>query len=157
MRLTGQLPRQMPAALAMLDPEDKGLRTFYIPDSATPELLKLRAEKRRLEAAITASDDDEEKQRLRDDRLKVVCGEEDEELNIRKGLTSGLLVWADEFFANAYSIGRLDLLLQKGKLAAENQTTRPEFSDATVSFEEVYNPYIANILQKRGKEFTPPY
>ena len=154
LRLTGKLPKQMPEALAILDPEGNELRSFYIIDSATPTLMALRTEKRRLEAAITAADDDEQKRMLLEERMIVVCGEEDEELLIRRSLTVSLSAFAEDFYTNTEAIARLDLLLQKGKLAAESKTSRPTVSESTVVFEDVHNPYIAHLLQKRGKEFT---
>lgn len=155
LHLTETLPQQMPQALALLDPEGGELRTFYIMDSATPKLYALRVEKRRLEDAIKSTNDDEQKQKLREERLLVVCGEEDEELLIRREMTEGLLGYTEDFFSNASAVGRLDLLLQKGKLAADNKTTRPKISESTVAFQGVYNPYIAYFLQKHDKEFTP--
>jgi len=155
MDLSCTLPRQMPEALKLLDPEGNGLRTFYISDSASPILKELRMKKRRLEAAITAENDDKLKQKLREERMLVVCDEEEEELLIRHGLTMELLAFAEDFYINASSIGRLDLLLQKGKIAAENTTSRPKLSESTIAFEDVYNPYIVHLLHKRGKRFTP--
>ena len=161
--LTCALPRSMPPALALLDPEGGRLRTFYIADSATHKLFEIRAEKRRLEAAITASDNEENKRLLRDKRLLAVNAEEDEELVIRRKLTAGIFSHADNFFSNASAIGHLDLLMQKGALAAENKTVRPVISESgsspvsgsEVVFDGVYNPYIAWLLKKSGKEFTP--
>jgi len=157
LHLSCVLPRRMPRALEVLDPGGEGLRTFFIADSASPKLLEIRTEKRRLEAAISASRDEESRLLLRDKRRLTVCAEEDEELIIRRELSSRVLSYAEEFLANVSSVGRLDLLLQKAKLAAENRTAKPVISDSTAEliFEGVYNPLIEHFLRKSGREFTP--
>ena len=154
-KLTEPLPKKMPKALVLLDPEETRLRTFYIPDSATNELLEIRTEKRRLEAAIVAADNEEQKRLLRDKRLIIVIAEEEQELIVRRKLTTGILSHAEDFFANTGAIGRFDLLLQKGRLAIENKTTRPVNSESQVLFDGVYNPYIAHLLKKNNREITP--
>jgi dsDNA-specific endonuclease/ATPase MutS2 len=153
--LSSQLPIDMPYALAVLDPESSDLRTFYMPDQASARLSEIRAKKRRLEAEITAADNDEQKQILREQRFAVVCHEDDEGLCIRRELTRKLLSWHDEFIQNTIVIGHLDLLLQKGRLAAENETAHPTLSDSAVEFTDLYNPLTAYYLEKRGKRFTP--
>ena len=157
--LTCDLPQRMQPALALLDPEGDRLRTFYIADSATPKLSEIRAEKRRLESAIAASGDEENKRLLRDKRLLAVCAEEDEELAIRRKLTAGIFSHTADFFANTSAIGHLDLLMQKALLAAKNGAVRPLILesgyDPELVFDEVYNPYVASLLKKSRKEFTP--
>ena len=149
------LPKSMSEALALLDPEGNGLRTFYIPDTATARLSEIRAEKRRLEEAIIASDNEESKGLLREKRLLTVSAEEDEELIIRRRLTAEISLYAEDFIDNASAIGRLDLLLQKGRLASEYRCVRPLISESEVSFVEIYNPYIKHLLKKNDKEFCP--
>ncbi|MCL2008677.1 MAG: hypothetical protein FWG77_11410 [Treponema sp.] len=158
-RLSRQMPGAMTGALDLLDSTGSRLRSFFIPDSQTQKLKSIREVKRRLEAAIISEEREEEKKLLRDKRLLIVCEEEDEELLIRREFKKGINIYRDDFLANASAIGYLDLLLQKVTLAKEYSCTRPIIinneENCEVIFNEVYNPFIADILKKRKKVFTP--
>jgi dsDNA-specific endonuclease/ATPase MutS2 len=85
----------------------------------------------------------------------LVLEEEQEEQKVCAELTLKLKPFVQALLANAGLIGELDLLIQKAALAAEYHAAKPLINKESASFAEMLNPYIAFLLQKKGKKFTP--
>lgn len=138
--------------IALLDPENKGLSTFYIYDQYSEKLKTIREEKRKLEDEIMKAQEEESVEKLKDDRLKLVIAEEEEEFIIRKNLSEKLVAFMPLVEQNATSLGKLDFLIAKAKLPG----IRPDICEASeVELKGAYNPEVAEILKAKGKEFTP--
>jgi DNA mismatch repair protein MutS2 len=143
-------------AANILDPENKKLATFYIYDSYSESLRNIRIEKRRLEELVFRETNSEKQSLLKSKRLDIVVLEEEEELKIRKKLTMELSSYALAIKENINSLGKLDFLIAKAKLALKYKAVRPVIlAEMSISFKDMFNPEIAEILSRKNKEFTP--
>lgn len=139
----------------ILDPEGKRIPTFYIYNSYSEKLKKIRAEKERLEGKIIIEKDELRLKALKEERLNTVLEEEEEELVIRTKLTKKIKEHCYILKENIKSIGKFDFLLAKAKLTLKYKGIKPEISDKMeIAFEDVFNPMIAEILENKGKNFT---
>jgi len=142
--------------LNLLDPNNKRLPTFQIYDSYSKKLKDIRLNKRKLEDEILYSDDEEKIIILKEKRLKYVIEEDAEELIIRMSLTKKINSYVDTIKNNIYSMGKLDFLIAKGKLALNYNATKPEISDnMEVTFTNSFNPEVKHILESKNTPFTP--
>lgn len=140
----------------ILDPDNKKLPTFYIYDSYSENLKKIRSEKRRLEEQIYREKDTAKQIKLKSDRLEVVILEEEEELNVRKRLTEELISYTEAIENDIEGLGKLDILIAKAKLAVKYNAVKPHIAeDMNINFKDMFNPEIVEILEKRHKKFTP--
>lgn len=142
--------------LNILDPEDKKISTFYIYDSYSETLKNIRAEKRRLEEQIYKERDSDNVVLLKNERLNTVLLEEAEELKIRKQLTEKLSGYVLLLMENINSIGNLDFLIAKAKLAIKYKGIKPEIkASMEISFKDMINPEVSEHLLRKNKAFTP--
>ena len=142
--------------VSLLDPENKKITTFYIYDSYSETLKNIRYEKRKIEEEIFKESNEEKVKILKEKRLDIVLLEEKEELNIKKYLSEEIRSYIELIEMNINSIGELDFLIGKGKLAIEYNGIKPEINDENSIFiEDSFNPYIQSILAKKNKSFTP--
>lgn len=140
----------------ILDPEGHKIPTFYIYDSYSLELKNIREEKIKLEREIQLQNNEKVINELKNQRLRLVMLEEEEELNIKKSLTERLSKYADILEKNMKSVGRLDFLIAKARLAMEYNGVKPEICDDTkVCFKGLFNPEIKQVLKEKNKSFTP--
>lgn len=140
----------------ILDPEGKKISTFYIYDSYSEALKNIRAKKRKLEDLIYKEDNEEKIKQLKEERLDIVLLEEVEELKIRRQLTERLSGYGLLLFENINSIGKLDFLMAKAKLAVKYNGVKPEIKDSMeISFKDMINPEVAEHLSRKNKIFTP--
>jgi dsDNA-specific endonuclease/ATPase MutS2 len=140
----------------LLDPEEEKISTFYIYDSYSENLKKIREEKRKIEEKIFIEEDKEKVNILKEDRLDIVLLEEKEELKIKKYLSNEIYNYLALIKKNIDSLGKLDLLIGKGKLAINYNGVKPKIcDDMKIEFKECFNPYIKEILKKRKKDFIP--
>ncbi|KXZ40151.1 MutS domain V [Alkalithermobacter thermoalcaliphilus JW-YL-7 = DSM 7308] len=142
--------------IKLLDPENKNIPTFYIYESYSENLKKIRYEKRLIEEKIFKEEDKEKLKILKDQRMKIVIQEEEEELRIRKFLTSEIKKEILYLKTNISSLGKIDLLIGKAKLSLEYNGVKPIIiDDIKVELKEAFNPYIKQLINKKNKEFTP--
>jgi DNA mismatch repair protein MutS2 len=142
--------------ISLLDPENKKIHTFYIYDSYSEVLKNIRNEKREIEEKIFKESDEEKVKILKEKRLDIVIEEEKEELNIKKYLSEKIRSYIDLIEKNISSLGELDFLIGKGKLSIKFNGKKPNICDEdSIYIKDSFNPYIQNILRKKGKTFTP--
>lgn len=140
----------------ILDPEGKNISTFYIYESYSKDLKEIRARKRSLEELIFKETNAENIKLLKEKRLDIVILEEEEELKIRKQLTKSLSTFTLYFEGNINSIGKLDFIIAKAKLARKYGSVKPEITSLTeILFKDMFNPEVSKHLEKRNKSFTP--
>lgn len=142
--------------LRVLNPQKERMSTFYIYEEYSENLRDIRELKRQKEKQIFASNNEDEIAKLKQQRLDLVILEEEEELRIRKELTLRLSDYAISMEENIKSIGILDLLTAKAKLAIKYDCIKPSIiQHMDISLKGAFNPEIKNILTKKRKEFTP--
>lgn len=141
-------------ALELMDPEGRRLPTFSIVNAYHNDLAPLRAEKAKLEKAIRMTPEDKRGPLL--EKRRVLAVQEDQlELVVRQELTQKLMDYRVRFLANMDTLGRLDLIVAKAKLALRYQCIRPRLSeDKTIHLEGVLHPQVAEDLSERGEQFT---
>lgn len=143
-------------AILLLDPEGKKIPTFYIYDQYSERLKEIREEKTKLEHAILKEEDEDTITMLKQQRLDVVILEEEEELKVRRDLSEKLSDYIHYFEQNMESIGKLDFLMAKAKLAVKYNAVKPEISKKMeLSLKNAVNPEIEEVLKSREKTFTP--
>lgn len=142
--------------IKILDPEENNIPTFYIYDSYSEKLKNIREQKRKLEDKILFSEDEDLVLKLKEERLKYVMLEDEEELIIRRKLTEQINAYVNALNKNIESIGKLDFLIAKSKLAINYEATMPEICDSMdICIKNAVNPEVDHILELRGKSFTP--
>ena len=140
----------------LLDPGHKKMSTFYIYEEYSDKLRDIRQLKREKEKAIFGCKDDNELENLKSERLDLVIEEENEELIIRKSLTEKIGNYIENINCNLDAIGILDLLMAKGTLANKYNCVKPDISkEMNIELIDMVNPEIENILNKKGKKFSP--
>lgn len=142
------------AALDLMDPEGRRLPTFSIVNAYHNDLTPLRAEKAKLEKAIRMTQEDKRGPLM--EKRRVLAVEEDRlELEVRRMLTDKLMVHRQSFLDNMESLGRLDLIVAKAKLALRYRCVRPTLSaDRSITLRGVRHPQVEEDLAQRGEAFT---
>lgn len=140
--------------LELLDPDGRRLPAFSIGSSYHEGLGPLRAEKSALEKAIRDAGE-EEKPALLERRRALAVQEDQMELEVRAELTRKLMARRESFLSNMDTLGHLDLILAKGKLARQYHCVRPALSgDGGISLAGLRHPQVAEELAGRDEEFT---
>ena len=141
-------------ALALVDPEGRRLPAFALVNAYHEGLAPLRAEKSALEKAIRAAGEGE-KPALLEQRRVLAVREDQIELEVRADLTRKLMAYQADFLSNMDTLGHLDLLLAKAKLARQYGCVRPVLSrDGGIALSGLRHPQVAEELAGRGEEFT---
>ncbi|MGH4138578.1 MutS-related protein [Clostridium sp.] len=139
-----------------LDPGGTGIPTFYVYDEYSETLKNIREKKRQVEKTIFTAKNDEERSKLKQQRLDLVIEEEAVELSIRKELTIDISKETESLNQNIKAIGRLDFLIAKANLSITYNGTRPEIcSEMQIRLSEASSPEIKEILENDKKRFTP--
>lgn len=146
----------MASVVHILDPDDEKVPTFYIYDSYSLELKKVRTEKKSLETQIFATNDIDEKTRLKELRLSLLVEEEKEELKIREELTKTIFEYSKEYLENIEKIANLDFLMAKVRFAKNYEAIRPMISEKIeIDAVGLKNIEVMEMLKSVGREFTP--
>lgn len=142
--------------ISLLDPDESNLPTFYIYDSYSNKLKEIRDLKRKIEKEIFNAKDLKVINLLKNNRRQCVLEEREIESSIREDLSEKLREFADTFFINIKSIGQLDFLIAKAKLAIKYNSVRPSISkDFSIVIRDAINPEVMSILSEQNKNFTP--
>jgi dsDNA-specific endonuclease/ATPase MutS2 len=141
-------------ALELLDPEKKNAAGFYISSACSPELGRVRKEKRRIEDDIRRETQKEKREELFQKRLEFAAAEEREEAKAREELSIKLRAYVPELELDIQSIARLDAVIQKALLAIKYGAVKPQISDRLL-FSDMIDPRLSDRLEKQGRHFTP--
>ncbi len=125
--------------IKILDPDNTGLMTFYIYDSYDSKLAELRKER-------LSTNDQNKKDELYIEILKL----EDE---IRTRLCRELQQHCKELEINLHNVAKFDVLLAKIQLIEKFNLCRPKIVESKINYTGLFNPYIADILNNKGKKF----
>jgi len=143
------------SALELLDPEGNRLPAFHISGRYSHTLAAIRNEKREVEQRLRVLPVGEARDVFLARRTELVAGEQTEEDVVRVFLSRELLPWKEAMRSNADAIGRLDLTIQKAKLAVEYGGCMPEVEGDSLRFIGMTNPQITRWLADIGRFFTP--
>ena len=150
----GLLLRDVPEALAILDPEDSGNPAFSLRDQWSVELAEARAEKQAIEKRIAQAAGDQ-REALLVHRTAIVLRESEAEQGLCAELSEKLAPYADALAQSLDTLGHLDLLLAKAALVKELGGVRPTLTEKELSFVNMVHPAIRDSLQRQGAAFTP--
>lgn len=148
----------------ILDPNEDGLPTYHIYSSYSPELMKIREKKKRLEEMIYLEKSRERVDELRGERLLVVVEEGKEELEVRKKLSVSLAGLMTGLLKNIEVVGELDLLIAKSRLCNRYNLTKPFILDRNeggdgntnkVSGKNFINLQIKDMVEGMKKDYSP--
>lgn len=150
------LLKDVSKVIETLDPDNDRTPTFYIYESYSDELKKIREKKKSIEKEIYASSNFDEITALKEERLKVLVEEERVELEVKKRLTSILYNEAEDFLENIEKIGNLDFLMAKVRFAKTYGGIRPKISkNFEVDVKGLVNIEVREVLEAKSRPFTP--
>ncbi len=153
--LSGIVFPSLAEALELMDTDGRRLPTFTIANCYHNDLAPLRAEKAKLEKAIRMTQE-EKRGPLLEKRRQLAVQEDQLELIVRQELTGRLMVWKERFLSCMETLGRLDLIVAKAKLALRFGCVRPALSgDKSITLRGVRHPQVEEDLNNRGERFTP--
>lgn len=133
-------------ALKIIDPKNQRVASFYIGDELCAGIEAIRDEKRRLDKKTDG--DGAELAKL---RSQLAAKEQRAERETLRRLSNALAPYSSALVSAADQIGRLDLTLEKGRLAAEYGCARPQIVDSGITLVGAVNPRLA----ARIESFTP--
>lgn len=142
-------------ALALLDPEGSRVASFYVSERYSPALAQARREKRALEERLRLEKDPDEMTRLQAARREQAVLEEQAALEVQGMLSQQLGAYRQAMLDNCDTVGKLDLTLQKAKLAMRYHCCKPEIGQGKLELTEMVNPALADHLADQGKTFVP--
>ena len=150
----GLLLRDVPEALAILDPENSGNPAFSLRDQWSAELAEARAEKQAIEKRIAQAAGDQ-REALLLQRTAIVLRESEAEQRLCAKLSEKLTPYAETLTHSLDTLGHLDLLLAKAALVKELGGVQPALTEKELSFVNMVHPAIQNSLKRQGAAFTP--
>jgi dsDNA-specific endonuclease/ATPase MutS2 len=144
----------MSEALQKLDIDGEESAGFYIDEKHSPELARIRLEKRELERRIRESSSAQRDVLLKE-RTLLTAREEEEETRVRALMSERLRPYMYELINNTNAIGRFDFTVARARLARAHKAVKPILCDDGVFIAGMENPCVKDALIKRNKEFTP--
>lgn len=150
--LTGFKIDALKDAVDILDPDGRRIPAFAIYDDYSDTLKALRKKKREIE--IKMQESEEAFEELKDKRLLTAVEEEKEERKIREELTVKIRPYFKSLMTDIEAVARFDLLLEKYRVSKLYPSCMPEITEDILILEDTRNPYICNILEEMGLEFT---
>lgn len=143
--------------LDLLDPSGRRLPPFSVETAFDPALAPVREEKKAVEQELRSAQGTARDGLLV--RRQALVQEEDRlEFSVRRALTAALLAEKDALIAAMDTIGRLDLVLAKAKLAQKHHCARPNVTCAApLTLTNMVHPQVAARLEERSLSFTPIY
>ena len=145
--------------IKILNPDKIITRTFYIHEFWSDKLREIRDRKKIVETEIIKEENLILKEELRKKRAEIVNEEREEELNVRKLLSSRLKKYIKDFDLIINNIGLFELKLAKAELAIRYNCCIPEVldfdSNEDIVLENAIEPEIAELLKIKGNNFTP--
>lgn len=147
--------REIREPLDILDPDGRRIPSFYISESYSTRLGEIRQEKKIVELKLRKEEFQKDKKELLLERSEIVAREEEEEQVVRRRLTNELKPYLQSLMRNAEQIGRLDFLLQKAKYTIQEGGVKPVLTETELKLEDMQNPELVHILDRKGKEFAP--
>ena len=150
--LTGFKIEALKDAVDILDPDGRRIPAFAIYDDYSDTLKALSKKKREIE--IKMQESEEAFEELKDKRLLIAVEEEKEERKIREELSVKIRPYFKSLMTNIEVVARFDLLLEKYRVSKLYPSCMPQITEDVLILKDTRNPYICNILEEKGLEFT---
>ncbi len=140
--------RDTDEVILILDPDKQRVPHFYIYDSYSERLARLRKRYADLVSNIKSQTDHDEA-----DDARIQCIEEED--RVREDLSSDLLKHKVDLLENLALVADIDLWLAKAGLAVEFKMCKPEIDldNNSTRYIQLFNPSIAEALKQRGKKY----
>ncbi len=135
--------------ISILDPENNRIPSFYIYDSYSDELVKVRKEIKELKSAIKADQEMSAGQSL--EALKSQA--EAIEADVRAQVCESLYPYATELEKALNQVAHLDVILAKALLADNLGFTRARLSDSISEYKGMFHPQIKETLSLSKRKF----
>lgn len=126
--------------LSILDPENRGINSFYIYTVYDHQLSELRNK-------LNSCDI----QYIDEINYKIAIIEE----RVRKEICKKLYLFTKDFLDSLLCNYKLDLLLAKAKQIIELNLSIPKISKNRVEHKGLFNPEVSSILKKENKTYQP--
>lgn len=140
----------------LLNPVKSRTSGFHIYDEYSPELKNTRCSKKKLDKVMFQEKDARKQKELFERRQKFAEREKNLEFQIREKLSLGISENVDALMSAVLSLGRLDIVLAKAKLALDYDMCPPEISGIErIYMKNAVNPMIKDEVTKRGGRFYP--
>ncbi|WP_338432230.1 hypothetical protein [Clostridium tyrobutyricum] len=140
----------------LLNPLNSETSSFYIYDEYSQKLREIRYMRKKYDRNIFKEKDTEKQKEMFEKRQQIISMEKDEELNIRKLLSSHISKYADKFLNQIFSIGNIDFLMARSKLALDYNMCCPRIcNQIKISMNKGINPMVKAEVVKRGGKFFP--
>lgn len=133
--------KDLSKVVAILDPENTGIPSFYIYSAYSDQLNKFRKEQK---LAIEKSEKEAEQLRLECEKI---------EDKIREELSSKLYKYVSDLKENLNQLAYLDILMSKAKQANKLGFSKPEISHDSTKYIGLFNPEIKSVIERQSKEF----
>ncbi|MBO4331451.1 MAG: hypothetical protein J5827_05195 [Oscillospiraceae bacterium] len=160
-KLDGVEIEELAPALDIIDPDGTRSPSFYVSDKHSPELARIRAERKLIDEKIRQAAFDpiassgEEANALLAKRTLLAADEENENARLRSEIGAALAEFREPMLRSINSIGALDYILAKARLAVAAEAVIPKVGGESFRFERMRNPYFSAALASKGREFIP--
>ncbi|MCL2562218.1 MAG: DNA mismatch repair protein MutS [Rikenellaceae bacterium] len=128
------------AVVALLDPDRTGVAHFYVYDSYSQELQKVRRKLRDADEGNTAA--------LYTENERLEC-------EVRAQLSARLSPYAPVLREAAAALAHLDIAMAKAAQTRSLGLCRPTVATAETRYEGLFDPSLREALRARGREFQP--
>ena len=135
--------------ISILDPENNRIPSFYIYDSYSEELAKVRREIKELKAAIKADPAKNDGQNL--DALQRRS--EEIETEVRAQICEQLYPFASDLEKALNQVAHLDVIIAKALIADNMGFNRAQISESTTAFKAMFHPQIKETLALSKRNF----
>ncbi|MDY0280086.1 MAG: DNA mismatch repair protein MutS [Salinivirgaceae bacterium] len=150
-----QLPN-LAQVVEILDPEGARIPSFYISNSFSPELGKLRKKLFGLEFLLEDAEDNsassKELQQQSDELRNKITEVEDK---IRQDLSDKLYRLDSELDKALIAIGNIDILIAKAKQAISEKLVIPDVEGDVTSYQGLFYPQLKATLEHDKKRYQP--
>jgi len=135
--------------ISILDPENNRIPSFYIYDSYSDKLAKVRKEIKELKAAIKSDPEMNAGQ-----KLETLQSQADEiEAEVRAQICEKLYPYANDLECALNQVAHLDVIIAKAVLADKMAFTRAQISESTTKYKAMFHPQIKETLALSKRNF----
>ncbi|MGZ2369109.1 lysine 5,6-aminomutase reactivase ATPase KamC [Ancylomarina sp. YFZ004] len=135
--------------ISILDPENNRIPSFFIYDSYSNELAKVRKEIKELKVAIKADPDMNAGQSLE----ALQSQSEEIEAIVRAQICDKLHPYANDLEKALNQVAHLDVIVAKAILADNLAFTRAQITETTTEYKAMFHPQIRETLALSNRKF----